>query len=383
MIQRIAENKLLETLSFFPVVGIVGPRQVGKTTLAKKLQTIIDKESLYIDLENPRDLARLSDPVLFFETHADKCILIDEIQLMPELFSIIRPMVDMNRIPGRFILLGSASPIIIRNSSESLAGRIAYFELSGLNLTEVRKTNQNKLWIRGGFPDAFLAPNSDLWKQWHENFLKTYIERDLPMLGLNIGAKLLRNLWTMIAHSHGSVINYSNISKSLEMSSTSIKKYIDFFENAFLFRQLQPYHTNIKKRVVKSPKVFIRDSGILHSLLNINSDLDLEGHPIKGNSWEGFVIEQILQHAGSSYQAFFYRTHQGAELDLILTKSLRPVFAIEIKYSSSPNLTKGNLISFEDIQAEHNFIITPDSEDYQISRTTRVCSLPDFLRTQI
>ncbi|MBT7092077.1 MAG: AAA family ATPase, partial [Bacteroidetes bacterium] len=175
MIQRSAEKKLLETLSFFPVVGIVGPRQVGKTTLAKKLQTIIDKESLYIDLENPRDLARLSDPVLFFETHADKCILIDEIQLMPELFSIIRPMVDMNRIPGRFIILGSASPILIRKSSESLAGRIAYFELSGLNFTEVRKINQNKLWMRGGFPDAFLAPNSDLWKQWQENFIKTYI----------------------------------------------------------------------------------------------------------------------------------------------------------------------------------------------------------------
>ncbi len=382
MIQRSAEKKLLETLSFFPVVGIVGPRQVGKTTLAKKLQTIIDKESLYIDLENPRDLARLSDPVLFFETHADKCILIDEIQLMPELFSIIRPMVDMNRIPGRFIILGSASPILIRKSSESLAGRIAYFELSGLNFTEVRKINQNKLWMRGGFPDAFLAPNSDLWKQWQENFIKTYNERDLPLLGLNIGTKLLRNLWTMIAHSHGSVINYTNISKSLEMSSTSIKKYIDFFESAFLFRQLQPYHTNIKKRVVKSPKVFIRDSGVLHSLLNIDSDFDLEGHPIKGNSWEGYVIEQILQHAGSNYQAFFYRTHQGAELDLILTKSLRPVFAIEIKYSSSPKLTKGNLISFEDIQAEHNFIITPDSEDYLISRTTRVCSLSEFLKTQ-
>ena len=270
MIKRIAEDGLLETLNFFPVLGIVGPRQVGKTTLAKKLRKLIDKETIYIDLENPRDLVKLSDPVLFFETHANKCILIDEIQFMPELFSIIRPMVDMNRIPGRFILLGSTSPVLIRKSSESLAGRIAYFELSGLNLSEVQKTNQETLWVRGGFPDAFLAPNDNFWKQWVDNFLRTYIERDLPLLGLNIGSKLIRNLWTMIAHGHGSVINYSNISKSLEMSSTSIKKYIDFFENAFLIRQLQPYHTNIKKRVVKSPKVFIRYSGILHCLLNIN-----------------------------------------------------------------------------------------------------------------
>ncbi len=379
MIKRKAEKKLTQAIAYFPVIGIIGPRQVGKTTLAKIIRKDLLKPSVYIDLENPRDLVKLSDPNLFFEHNSDKCVFLDEIQLMPELFSVLRPMVDMDRKPGRYILLGSASPVLIRKSSESLAGRIAYIELTGFNLTEVGGDKIRKLWLRGGFPNAFLAPGEDIWKQWLDNFIKTYLERDLPLLGLNIGVQTLRNLWTMIAHSHGSVINFSNFSRSLELSSVSVRKYFDFLENAFLVRQLQPFFPNVKKRIVRSPKIYIRDSGILHFLLNIDSEEVLEGHPMKGNSWEGFVVEQILQVAGSDYQAYFYRTHQGAECDLVLVRSSKPVFAIEIKYAAAPKLTKGNILAFEDIGAEYNFIITPDTEEYPVAKNIRVCSLRSFL----
>ncbi len=383
MINRIIEKKLVKTLNNFPVTGIIGPRQVGKTTLAKLLSNQIDKETIYIDLENPRDKIRLSDPNLFFEANMDKCIIIDEIQLMPSLFSILRSMVDMNRVSSRFIILGSASPILIRETSQTLAGRIAYIELSGFNLTEIPNKEQNKLWLRGGFPDAFLATDDEIWVQWLDNFISTYIERDLPMLGLDVNPSILRNLWMMIAHTHGNVVNYSNISRSLELSSTTIKKYLDFLENAFLIRQLKPFHSNIKKRIVKSPKLFVRDTGVLHNLLNISSFFELGGNPMKGNSFEGFAIEQILQLLSANYQPYYYRTHNGAECDLVLTKSSKPYFAIEIKYSSAPQLTKGNIISFEDIGASYNFVITPDSEEYLVKKDITVCSLEIFLSKYI
>jgi len=260
-----------------------------------------------------------------------------------------------------------------------LAGRIAFIELSGLNLLEIPDKEKEKLWISGGFPDAFLATDNDIVMQWHDNFVRTYIERDLPLLGLGVSPVILRNLWMMVAHTHGNVVNYSNIGKSLELSSTTIKKYLDFLENAFLIRQLQPYHLNVKKRIIKSPKLFIRDTGVLHNLLNIGSRSELEGNPLKGNSFEGFAIEQIIQICGPAYKPFFYRTHHGAECDLLLTKASKPVYSIEIKYSSTPKLTRGNNIAFNDIGAELQFIITPDTEDYLISKHTRVCSLKVFM----
>lgn len=376
---RIIEKKLLTTINNFPATGIIGPRQVGKTTLAKQLIKKIEKETVYIDIENPRDRVKLSDPVLFFENNTDKCIIIDEIQLMPELFSVLRPMIDMKREPGRFIILGSASPILLRQSSQSLAGRIAYIELPGFNLLELETESQNKLWLKGGFPDAFLSKDNDIWQQWMDNFIRTYINTDLPALGLDINRNSLWNLWTMLSHVNAQVVNYSNISRSLSISSTTLKKYVDFLENAFLVRQLQPFFPNIKKRIVKAPKIFLRDTGILHNLLNITSLNELEGNPLKGNSWEGYVIEQILQIAGSSYESYFYRTHQGAECDLVLTKSSKPLYAIEIKLSAAPSLTKGNKIGFEDIGAAKNFIIVPESEEYQISENISVCSLRSFL----
>ena len=379
MIERVIKQNLLKTINHFPVTGIIGPRQVGKTTLAREISKNINRETVYIDLENPRDLIRLSDPNLFFEENSNKCVVLDEIQLIPELFSALRPMVDANRISARYLILGSASPVLIRQSSQTLAGRIAYITLSGLNLTEVGNEKMRKLWLQGGFPDAFLADDLEIWTQWLDNFIRTYIERDLPLLGLKVSPKIIRNLWLLVAHSHGSVINYNNFSKSLEISATTIKKYLDFLEGAFLIRQLQSHHINIKKRLVKSPKIYIRDTGILHNLLYIDSFNILEGHPVKGNSFEGFAIEQILQLAEPEYQPRFYRSHQGAECDLVLTKASKAVFAIEIKYSAAPKPTKGNLISFEDINAEMNFIITPNSDDFLIAKNIRVCSIYDFI----
>ncbi len=376
---RFIEKKLLTTINNFPATGIIGPRQVGKTTLAKQLIKKIEKEALYIDIENPRDRVKLSDPVLFFENNIDKCIIIDEIQLMPELFSILRPMIDMKREPGRFIILGSASPILLRQSSQSLAGRIAYIELSGFNMLELDPGSQNERWLKGGFPDAFLSKDTEIWQQWLDNFIRTYINTDLPILGLDINRNTIRNLWTMLSHVNAQVVNYSNIARSLSVSSTTLKKYIDFLENAFLIRQLQPFYLNIKKRIVKAPKVYLRDTGILHNLLNIYSPNELEGNPLKGNSWEGFVIEQVLQILGSSYESYFYRTHQGAECDLVLTKSSKPIYAIEIKLSAAPTLTRGNKIAFEDIGAAKNFIIVPESEEYQLSENISVCGLRCFL----
>ena len=378
MIKRIIADKLLKTIQNFPVTGIVGLRQVGKTTIAKELANMINKSSIYLDLENPRDQIKLSDPVLFFESHINDCIILDEIQLMPELFSIIRSMVDLKRIPARFIILGSASPVLIQQSSQSLAGRIAYIELGGFNILEI--DNQTKLWLNGGFPDAFLSKDNELWFQWVYNYIKTYTERDLPALGLQVSSKILYNLWNMLAHSQGQTINYSNFSRSLDISSSTVKKYIDFLENTFLIRQLPPYFSNVKKRIIKAPKVFIRDSGVLHYFMNINTENDMQGHPIKGSSFEGFVIEQIVQMLPDSYNIFFYRTQHGAECDLVITQSIKPIIAIEIKYSSTPRLTKGNMISFEDIAAVNNYVITPNSDDFLISKNIRVCSLSDFLK---
>jgi len=384
MIKRFKTKEIADSLAFFPVVGIIGPRQVGKTTLAKQLEKVVTKELIYLDLENPRDLAKLQDPVLYFEDNMDKCIILDEIQNTPYLFPIIRSMVDLKREAARFIILGSASPDLIRDTSESLAGRIAYIELSPFNLTEVFQTNvQDSLWLKGGYPDAFLSPKTKFVEQWHYNYIKTYVERDLPNFGLTTDKHTLTKLFQMLSHLHGDLLNLSTLSKSLGLSVNTIKKYISFFEDAFLIRLLQPFHTNIKKRLIKSPKVYIRDSGILHYLQNISEKEELYGNPLIGNSWEGFVIEQIVELLPQKYQVYFYRTQNGAECDLVIAKSQKPLISIEIKYSSAPKLTKGSSISFNDLGTKQNYIITPNSDNYLIQENIRVCSLYNFLTAYI
>jgi len=379
MIRRNKEKEILKLLSFFPAVGIIGPRQVGKTTLAKIIIQKTDNESVYLDLENPRDIAKLDDPVLYFEDNQNRCVILDEIQNMPRLFPVLRAMIDANRIPGRFILLGSASPDLIRDSSESLAGRIAYTELSTFNLTEIEANTLDRLWLQGGFPDTYLAIDTEIVSVWYLNYIKTYVERDLPGLGLAVDKNLLIKLLQMLSHVHGSILNYNNLSKSLGVSSNTIKKYINFFENAFLVRLLVPFSINLKKRLVKAPKVYIRDSGILHYLHNINDKEDLYGNPIIGNSWEGFVIEQIIQQLPAKYDCFYYRTHDGSECDLVITKSQKPLMAIEIKFTAAPKNTRGTTLAFEDLGAEQNFIITPNSDDFLIKGDVRVCNIYDFL----
>lgn len=380
MIERQKLTTTLEIVRNFPVLGIVGPRQVGKTTLSKQLMNEIDKESIYIDLENPRDLARMADPVLFFERNLERCVILDEIQRMPELFPILRSMVDLKRISGRFIILGSASPELIRDSSESLAGRIAYEELSPLNLTEIKNSySMEKHWLQGGFPPALLASSNFISKKWLNNFIITYIERDLPMLGLDVNVNLLQRFWTMIAFMHGNLLNMTTLSKSLGVTSTTIKRYVSFMENAFLVRLLQPYSVNVKKRLVKSPKIYIRDTGILHQLLAIDNFDTLECNPIMGNSWEGYAIEQILQQCDDDTKGFFYRTHEGSECDLVLVRGGKPLYAIEIKYTASPKISKGMRISFDDLNTPNNFVVTPNGDDYLLSEDVHTCSIDTFL----
>ncbi len=371
---------ILDLVQKFPVVGIIGPRQVGKTTLAKEIMKHIQKECIYLDLELPEDQSRLQEPQMYLEQHKDKCIIIDEIQHKPEIFPTLRALIDRKRIPGRFIILGSASPDLLRQSSETLAGRVAYTELSPINLTEI-KNNKNMFehWFKGGFPDAFLSGDENIHKIWIRNFVQTYLERDLPMLGLKADSILMRRFWTMNAHFHGGIWNASSFSKSLGLTVPTVNHYLQFLEAAFIFRRLLPFHFNLKKRLIKSPKVYIRDTGILHYLAGIYNFESLQGHILIGNSWEGYVIEQLQQLLPDEISLFYYRTHHGTEADLVLVSGSKPEVCIEIKYTSSPKPSKGFNIAIEDLKTNHNFIITPKSETYHISKTNIVCNLEDFL----
>jgi len=384
VIKRSVINDVLELISFFPVTGLLGARQVGKTTFAKELISLIDKECIYIDLEYPDDLAKLTEPSIFFKQNEGKCIIIDEVQRMPSLFPILRAVVDQKREAGRFILLGSASPDLIRDSSESLAGRIAYREIATLNLLEIESVNtQEYHWITGGFPEVFLSKKDKFKALWYQNFIQTYIEKDLPQLGLRVDSLLLRNFLMMLAHNNGNIWNASTIAKSLGVTSPTVQKYLSFLENSFMITVLPSFHINVKKRIVKAPKIYYRDTGILHYLHKTPSLEDLQGHPVIGSSWEAYVIEQIKQLVQNKYGMYFYRTHRGAECDLLLVDGTKVVYSIEIKYSSAPKVTKGHLISIEDVNAEQNFMITPNSDEYLIKEHIRVCSLKVFLKNYL
>ena len=373
-------DELLEILNEFPVLGIVGPRQVGKTTVAKLLLKEIKKETILLDLENPKDLAKLTDPMLFFENNQDKCIIIDEVQIKKELFPIIRAAIDQKREPSRFILLGSASPELIRDSSESLAGRIYYKELTPFHYEEIKtKFSYQKHWLNGGYPEVLLTESNSKSKRWRRSFIQTYIERDLPMLGLQSKTTDIHRLFRMISHVHGQQLNVQLLSKSLGLSSPTIKKQIDFLENAFIVRLLEPYYFNISKRLVKSPKIFIRDTGLLHSLLEIDDMEHLFGNPVIGNSWEGYVIEQIYGVLPDGCTLNYYRTQQGAELDLIISRNLKPIAGIEIKFNSHPKISIGNEISMNDLGLKHLYVVVPETERYSLKPEIEVVSLNEIL----
>lgn len=382
MIPRKIQNEINELLEIFPAVGIIGPRQSGKTTLAKQIIAQLEKECIYLDLESHADLAKISEPELFFLNNQDKCIVIDEIQHKPELFPLLRSVIDKHRVPARFIILGSASPKIMRDSSESLAGRIAYKELNAFNLFEIindRKLVQ-KHWFRGGFPESLLARSDNISNKWIDNFITTYIERDLPQLGFGLSSIVIRKLWSMLASNHGNLFNASTLSKALDISAPTVKKYVEFLEEAFLVYSLKPFYYNSNKRLVKSPKIYIRDTGILHFLNFIYDFSQLENNILIGASWEGYVIEQIRQLANQNTELFFYRTHHGTECDLVLVKGIKPVAAIEIKYSSAPKISKGFTLSIQDLKTSDNFIITPQSDDYILRENIRVVNLEDFIQ---
>ncbi len=369
---------LQEYLSIFPAVGLLGPRQVGKTTLVKNLK--LEKESLYLDLEKASDRAKLVDAELFLKAHADKTVILDEIQLMPELFAELRSLIDEQREPGRFILLGSASPDLIRKSADSLAGRIGYLELTPFFLGEIASDELEKLWIRGGFPLSFLAKSERESQLWRQNFIKTYLERDLAQIGLSTDPRLVERFWMMLANAQGGIWNAESFAKALGITRPTVNRYLEFLEGSFMVRVLAPFHQNIKKRLVKSPKVFIRDTGLLHSLTGVDSMDALINQLLVGPSWEGFVIEQIIASLKGEYEYFFYRTHQGAECDLLLVKNGVVKTAIEIKNTLSPKLSKGMQISMEDTGAEKGVIICRISESYPLSEKVRAVGLSEFLK---
>ena len=303
-------------------------------------------------------------------------MVLNEIQRMPELFPLLRSLIDQHRVPGRFVLLGSASLELLKNSSESLAGRIVYLELAPLHLLEVNAVYPYRdHWLRGGFPDALQAPDQPLWQLWMDSLIQTYIQRDLPDLGLSASPITIRNLLTMLAGIQGGQLNYSNLARSLDLSVATVQHYIYFLENAYLIRRLPPYFVNIGKRLVKAPKVFIRDSGLVHRLADLNDYNALAGSLLLGGSWEGYVVQQIVSRLSMDVTPYYYRTQNGAEIDLVLVKGGKPIIAIEIRYSNDPSLTRGNTQAITDLNAEQTLMVTPEADGYWLRKDVRVCSI--------
>ncbi|MCA1762554.1 MAG: ATP-binding protein [Flavobacteriales bacterium] len=362
-ISREIKNKISQYMDIFPAIAVLGPRQCGKSTLIKKMSEKW-RDSIYIDLQNQEDAYKLSEPALFFENNSNKIISLDEIQLMPDLFSILRSTIDQNRKNGRFILLGSASRDLVQRTSESLAGRIGFIHLTPFTAGELineREFDLKRFWLRGGFPDSFLAKNDDDSEIWREQFIRTFIERDLPQLGFQIPALQLRRFLTMCAHSQGQLVNLSKLADSMAVTHPTIRRYIDLFEQTFVLRTLEPLEINVKKRLVKAPKVYVRDSGLLHRLLSIRTFNDLLGNPAFGSSWEGLVIENILTRA-SDWNAYFFRTSTGDELDLILEKGKERI-AIECKASTAPKLTKGFWRAVQLVKPRITYVVVPTEEE--------------------
>ncbi|MBO0937702.1 ATP-binding protein [Fibrella sp. HMF5335] len=384
MIRRILEDYVLDQISYFPAVVLVGPRQVGKTTLVKTLQQRLPRPSIYLDLELPSQRDRLTtDTELYLSNRADQTIILDEVQQLPDLFPLLRGLIDQRREAGRFLLLGSASPSLLRNTSESLAGRVVYLEMHPLLLEELPLPASYRLhWLRGGFPNAYLAPNTKRLRDWFESFVATYLQRDLPQLGLSASPDLVRRLLTMLASQQGGLLNYANIARSLGLGQTTVQRYIDFLEQAFLIRRLEPYFVNVGKRLTKSPKAYVRDSGMVHHLLRLYDEEALIGHPAAGGSWEGYVIQQVVAVLGTGSQAFFYRTQQGSELDLVIEQGGRIVVALEIKLSNQPTLSKGNTVALQDLDNPPLLLVTPSASDDELRPGVYLCSvatLPTYL----
>lgn len=371
------------------MVAIVGPRQVGKTTLARMVAEDLTKAAAYLDLERPSDRSRLADPELFLARQRGKLTILDEVQLMPGLFSVMRSLIDerirLGEKAGHFLVLGSASRDLLRQSSESLAGRIAYLELTPFGLHEVEKPKTrsmlDRLWLRGGFPMSFLAHSDQDSFEWRQQFVATWLERDLPQLGLRLPAEQVRRLWSMLAHGQGGQWNAARIAAGLGVSGNTVRHYLDVLCDLFMVRQLPAWSGSSQKRLVKTPKVYVRDSGITHQLASILDVDTLLGHPLCGASWDGFVIESVLVHLPTTWRASYYRTSAQAEIDLVLEGPRKQVLAIEIKRTLSPQLTKGFHLGFADIRATKGYFVMPDGEGFPLAPKIEAVPLREFVAT--
>jgi len=360
-----------------PITALLGPRQCGKTTLAHMFAE--GREAAFFDLESFPDQQRLQNPEMVLSS-LEGLVILDEIQIIPELFQVLRVLVDRPKNKARFLILGSASPTIIKTASETLAGRVEFIELSGFDLSETGKENWKKNWLRGGFPRSYLADSDEDSLAWREGFIRTFLERDIPQLGINIPAVAMRRFWTMLAHYHGQTWNASELGRSMGLSDKTVRSYLDILTGTFMIRQLQPWFENLGKRQVKSPKVYLRDTGLLHSLLTIPDWHSLLGHPKIGASWEGFVIEQILQTLRPS-QAYFWATHSGAEIDLTFPYKGKK-FGVEVKLNEAPKITASMRSACNDLRLDHLWIVYPGKESYPVTDKISVCSLFDIDQLQ-
>ena len=380
LIRRQLESTVLQHLGVFPAVAVLGPRQCGKSTLVKMLAESMNP-FVYLDLQNYEDLNKLTEPNLFFEANHEAIICLDEVQLVPHLFSVLRSAIDKSRRNGKFIILGSASQALLQKSSESLAGRIGLTELSPFLINEVNNEpgyTLQRYWLRGGFPESYLGKTDSDSMLWLENFIRTYIERDIPQLGFQIPALQLRRLLLMCAHNQGALLNASKLGESLGLTHPTVRRYIDLLEQTYILRTLQPSEANLKKRLVKSPKVYVRDTGILNRLLQIPDYNSLMGNPVFGVSWEALVIENCIENM-PEWTPGFYRTATGNEIDLILVRGNRKI-AIECKASAAPQLTKGNYNALADINPDHTFIIAPvKGSAYQLNNGILVAGIEEAI----
>jgi predicted AAA+ superfamily ATPase len=387
MIARLAQRKIRKLLQQFPAVALLGPRQVGKTTLAHSLADELGQQALYLDLELPSDRAKLTDAELYLSQHAERLVILDEIHRLPGIFETLRSLIDQRRRKGKrnchFLLLGSASIDLLQQSAETLAGRIAYEELTPFSVSEVAEAgvgSADQLWVRGGFPDSFLAANDQDSFTWRSAFIQTYLERDVPALGPRIPAETLRRYWQMLAHNQGQMLNAAQLASGLGVSGHTVARYLDIMVDLLLVRRLQPWSTNAKKRLVRTPKVYVRDTGLLHALLGIRDQEELLGHPVVGASWEGMLIENILDALPATARATFYRTSAGAEIDLVIEFSARERWAVEVKRSlGNPAPSKGFYIGCEDIRATKQVVLYPGDERFRLDTKTEVMSLQAFM----
>lgn len=373
---------MVKFLKAFPAIVVLGPRQVGKTTLVKLIAKSSSKKTVYLDLEKHSDAEKLNrDAEEFLGSYLNECVLIDEVQRMPKLFPLLRAMIDEKRKPGRYIITGSASPDLLKGASESLAGRVAYFYLHPIGLHELpAKITLGKHWFRGGFPQALTIRSSQLLHGWLDSFITTYIEKDLPFLfDMRFSPATMRKLWSMLAHLQGSILNAEKLGSSLDITGTTVKRYLDYLQAAFIITKLQPYYINIGKRLVKAPKVYINDSGILHYLLRIDSEKELTGHPGVGASWEGYVISQVLYAKTNRLDMYYYRTQAGAECDLVLVRGHVVKACIEIKLSKAPFVTKGFYQSVADLKCKNNFVVCPADIDYVTKEGVRIVGIALFI----